>query len=257
MEKRILAALRALEAEQDVRVLYAVESGSRAWGFASSDSDWDVRFLYVRRAEWYWRIVPGRDTLEAMLPDDLDLVGWDLQKALRLFRKSNPALLEWLGSPLVYLDDGQTADALRALIPRYLNRRSALYHYRNLAATNFRRYLQRDAVVPKKYFYSLRALLACRWVVAHDGPVPVPFRPLLDAELPDGPVRGAIDRLWREKQAQVEQTTRPPIPVLHAYIEQELAHWGTHAGQVPRAPTPSPTDLDRLFRDTLARVWSD
>ncbi len=95
-------ALAQAEQRYDVKVLLAVESGSRAWGFASPDSDWDVRFIYVHRPEWYLGIDEKRDVIEEMLPLDIDLAGWDLRKALRLFRKSNPPLLEWLRSPLNY-----------------------------------------------------------------------------------------------------------------------------------------------------------
>ena len=94
--QRVRNALAQVEAEQNVRVLYACESGSRAWGFASRDSDYDVRFLYVHRRDWYLSVEQGRDVIERPIADDLDVSGWELRKALRLLRKSNPPLLEWL-----------------------------------------------------------------------------------------------------------------------------------------------------------------
>ena len=117
MDEEIRAELARLEAKDDVRVLYAVESGSRAWGFASTDSDWDVRFLYVRRPEWYLSVRDRRDVLEYPISEGLDVSGWDLKKALVLFARSNPPLMEWLRSPIVYRDDGWTAPALRATSP--------------------------------------------------------------------------------------------------------------------------------------------
>src|SRR5271163_1132955 len=95
--EQIQSTLEKLEAVEKIDILFAAESGSRAWGFASPDSDYDVRFIYRRRALTdYVRIDPGRDVIEQMLPDDLDMAGWDILKAGGLFRKSNPALLEWL-----------------------------------------------------------------------------------------------------------------------------------------------------------------
>src|SRR4051794_14574214 len=105
VSQRVSAALLAVEHEKDVRVLYACESGSRAWGFASRDSDYDVPFLYVHERDWYLSVDDRRDVLEYPLRDELDVSGWELRKALRLLRKSNPPLLEWLNSPMVYRDD--------------------------------------------------------------------------------------------------------------------------------------------------------
>src|SRR5262249_9363242 len=102
MREYILNELSRIEKEHDVRVLMAVESGSRAWGFASPDSAYDVPFIYVHNRDWYLSVFEGRDTIEEMLPQSLDLSGWDLRKTLRLFSNCNLALNEWLGSPIVY-----------------------------------------------------------------------------------------------------------------------------------------------------------
>ncbi|MBL7712009.1 MAG: nucleotidyltransferase domain-containing protein, partial [Chitinophagaceae bacterium] len=110
MVKEIRQELLRLEAQYGIKILYAVESGSRAWGFASTDSDWDVRYIYIHKLEWYLRIDSEKDSQEEILPNDIDLAGWELKKALRLFRKSNPPLLEWLSSPIVYLEQFSTAN---------------------------------------------------------------------------------------------------------------------------------------------------
>ena len=91
---RVEAELSRLETEHQVTVLFACESGSRAWGFASPDSDYDVRFLYVHRLPWYLQVEPGRDVIERPLDDELDVCGRELRKALYLLRRSNPTLLE-------------------------------------------------------------------------------------------------------------------------------------------------------------------
>ena len=153
MTEEIQKELLRLEHQHEIKILYAVESGSRAWGFASTDSDWDVRYIYVHNLDWYLKIDDQRDNLEEMLPNDLDFAGWELKKALRLFRKSNPALLEWLRSPIVYLQQHSMADKLRDLTKEYFNPKSCLHHYLHMAEGNFKVYLEKDMVKVKKYFY--------------------------------------------------------------------------------------------------------
>lgn len=115
MRERVLDELARIERERNVRVLYACESGSRAWGFASTDSDYDVRFVYVEKPEWFIQVDAGRDVIERPLDDELDISGWELRKTLGLLRKSNPTLLEWLDSPLVYRSEPAATARLREL----------------------------------------------------------------------------------------------------------------------------------------------
>jgi uncharacterized protein len=149
-----------------VRTLFAVESGSRAWGFESPDSDYDVRFVYVHEPSWYQAVdlEERRDVIEYPIVDDIDLHGWDARKALRLFWKSNPAFVEWIQSPIVYLEqDAFRQKAIEAL-PTIYRPHNGIYHYRSMAKTNYRGYLQEPTVRLKKYFYVLRPLLAARWI---------------------------------------------------------------------------------------------
>ena len=109
-KERVSAALRDIESRHGCRVLFAVESGSRAWGFASSDSDYDVRGVFAKPLDWYLQLksdVP--DTIVEELPGDIDVSLWDLRKALLQMAKSNASFLEWLGSPIIYRDDGMIA----------------------------------------------------------------------------------------------------------------------------------------------------
>ena len=115
MRETIIAELKVIEAKHDVRVLFAIESGSRAWGFPSPDSDYDARFIYAHKQDWYLSLTPGRDVIELPIVDELDINGWDIRKALNLLLKPNPVLLEWLSSPIHYLWDAPTCDKLRAL----------------------------------------------------------------------------------------------------------------------------------------------
>lgn len=140
------ARLTALEEEHDVRVLFAAESGSRAWGFPSPDSDYDVRLIYVHRREWYLSVLEGRDVIETPLDNrGLDVAGWDLRKALRLFLKSNPALYEWLVSPIVYRDAVGLAGELRDLAERVYSRRALAEHYLKISETRKRKKKRRWA----------------------------------------------------------------------------------------------------------------
>ena len=184
MIEEIKKELLRLESDHEMKVLYAVESGSRAWGFASPDSDWDVRYIYVNKPDWYLGIDDGKkDTLEEILPNDLDLSGWELRKALRLFRKSNPPLLEWLRGPIVYQENYSTAARLRELDARYFNPKSCMYHYLSMARGNFKEFLQKDRVRAKKYFYVLRPVLACDWIRETNEMPPVEFKELLNSQV--------------------------------------------------------------------------
>ena len=148
MKERVIRELKRIEQEYGVRVLLAVESGSRAWGFASPDSDYDVRFIYAHPKDWYISVMEERDVIEEMLPGDLDVSGWDLRKALRLFAKCNLALNEWIGSPMTYFAIDEFRAQIAALIPRYFNPIAAIHHYRSTAATAFRDNYGRRQEVP-------------------------------------------------------------------------------------------------------------
>ena len=130
MKKRILEALKKIEKNNDVKIIYACESGSRAWGFASPDSDYDVRFIYVRRPDWYlsFDIEHRRDVIEYAIVDEIDCSGWDLKKALYLLTRTNGALLEWLNSPVRYIETGTTAESLRKIAPGIMNATALCYH---------------------------------------------------------------------------------------------------------------------------------
>lgn len=247
--------LADLEREHDVRVVYAVESGSRAWGFASRDSDVDARFLYVHRPAWYLTISPGRDVIEPPIDGLFDVSGWDLRKALGLFAKSNPPLLEWLRSPLVYLEEAGIAEGMRALTPTFYSRRSCFYHYWSMARSNYRAELRGDLVKPKKYFYVLRPILCCRWIEGEPtAPPPMEFDELVDRFHPAGEIREAIGRLLVEKRAGTERDMRPPVDVLQRYIEEELNALEAQAKALPLAE-PDRGLLDSFFRDALREAW--
>ena len=245
--QRVRDALTQVEAERNVRVLYACESGSRAWGFASRDSDYDVRFLYVHTRDWYLSVEDGRDVVERPLTDDLDLSGWELRKALRLLRKSNPPLLEWLKSPVVYREDSVFVSEFFGLAAGFYSPRRCFAHYLHMAAGNWRGYLAgRDEVSLKKYLYVFRPLLACRWIERGLGQVPMLFRELVDAVLEESDVRSALDELVARKQAGAELATAPPVPVLSRFVELELPR--LEALREHDDPPGDVEELNKFFR---------
>jgi predicted nucleotidyltransferase len=223
LHQRVRHALAQLEAERNVRVLYACESGSRAWGFASRDSDYDVRFLYVHQRDWYLSVEDRRDVIEQPIADDLDVSGWELRKALRLLRKSNPPLLEWLKSPVVYRRDPVFVAEFGALAAEFYSPRRCFAHYLHMAFGNWRDYLRgREEVSLKKYLYVFRPLLACRWIERQLGQVPMLFAELVEGVLEEDEVRIALGELVARKQAGGELAVAPPVAALSRFLEAEL-----------------------------------
>jgi predicted nucleotidyltransferase len=255
MKEKIIDALRNLETEKKIKILYAVESGSRAWGFESKNSDWDVRFIYIHNRDWYLSIDDKKDTTELNLPDDLDLSGWELRKALRLFAKSNPPLQEWLKSPLVYLDDGFTANRLRELEKEYFNLKACIYHYYSMAKGTYRDYLQNDYIRIKKYFYALRPLLACEWARNRQEPPPVEFAKLVDGELASESLKEEIAALVDRKKQSEEATPEKKIESLNNFIAEKLEFYSSYTDTLPATGSPGQEKLNVLFRLTLEQAW--
>jgi len=247
VQQRVRRELARIEEEQNVRVLFACESGSRAWGFASRDSDYDVRFLYVHQRDWYLSVEDRRDVIERPLAEDLDVSGWELRKALRLLRKSNPPLLEWLKSPVVYRHDPVFAAEFGALAAEFYSPRRCFAHYLHMAFGNWRNYLRdREEVSLKKYLYVFRPLLACRWIERQLGQVPMLFARLVESVLEEAEVRAALDELVARKQAGEELAVAPPVDALTRFIEVELSR--LDALNEPPEAAGDMEELDRFFR---------
>ncbi len=251
-----MESLSEIEKSENVTVLYACESGSRAWGFASADSDYDVRFIYLHPPSWYLSVnlESRRDVIERPIEDLLDISGWDLRKALKLFRKSNPPLLEWLGSPIVYREELMTASRLRKLSESYYSPSASGYHYLHMAKKNYREYLKGDIVWRKKYFYVLRPLLAIKWLEAGYGVVPTEFETLLKKLVPPGGLRDAIAQLINEKAEGGELDRGPRVPEISDFIITELDRLAeTKFAKRPKVPPVGP--LNELFRLELKEVY--
>ena len=249
MDENIRSALNQLAASHNVRILLAVESGSRAWGFASTDSDYDVRFIYAHPADWYVSVETKRDVIEATFEGDIDAAGWDVRKALGLLRKSNPPLLEWLRSPIIYTEDTAFAETLRRLAGTYYSPDRCFQHYLHMAEGNFRDYLQHEMVWLKKYLYVLRPVCACRWIERGLGPVPMEFTELVRHTVDDPSLRSAIDELVARKRSAEELDRAPRIRAISTFIEAELTRLAAIAP--PKTELPPPDDLDEFLRKTI------
>jgi hypothetical protein len=254
MRAHVAQRLADVVADHGVRLLLAVESGSRAWGFGSPDSDYDVRFVYARPREWYLRLADGRDVIEEGIDAQLvDLSGWDVKKALRLLLKSNPVLYEWLVSPIVYADDGAFRPAAHALFERHASPRALAYHYRSIAQGQWRREVaDREQVRLKKYFYVVRPLLSLAHVARHGTPPPMDITALLAAATLPGDVRATIESLLARKRTTPELGLGARLPVLDQWALEQLeaadpARLDLAAGH----PDDTVAAADRLFQATV------
>ena len=245
MQEIIARKLAEIEKEENIRVIHAVESGSRAWGFASPDSDYDVRFIYMRPKEFYLRLDRTRDVIEYQLDDMLDINGWDLQKALRLLHSSNPTLFEWNSSPIVYKTTDEWARVQKE-INDYFLAKAGLYHYLSTASSNYREYLKSDIVKLKRYFYVIRPILACKWILDKKCPPPMLFTELAESELEDE-MRPIIERLLEQKALTPEMGVAPRIDRLNEYIDVNLVALKAIVDKMPADRKADWNKLNELF----------
>lgn len=249
MFELIQEKLTEIEQAEQVRIIHCVESGSRAWGFASPDSDYDVRFIYVRPKEYYLRLDKTRDVIEWQLDDTLDINGWDLQKTLRLLHSSNPTLFEWNASPIVY----RTTEEWKTVsdtINDYFLKKTGLYHYLSTAKRNYKEHLTGDTVRLKKYFYVLRPLLACKWILAEQTPPPMLFSVLMDAYL-DEELKPDVQQLLKIKMETPEIGESNRIDTINRYIERTMEAIEHAISALPHEQPQTWDPLNRIFLSSL------
>ena len=251
MKEKIQEQLRRIEEAENIKILLAVESGSRAWGFASSDSDYDVRFIYIRRLEDYLRLDAIRDVIELPIDDVLDINGWDLQKTLRLLHKSNPTLFEWFSSPIVY-QKTEFADKFLDLMMHYFSSKKTLHHYVSMAEGNYREYLKGDLVRAKKYFYVLRPVLACQWILDRGTPPPMLFSELLKAELPVELI-DVVNQLLELKMNSPEVKLINRISEINEYLDESIPSIKSAVRLLDDSHTPDWSELNQLFLRELMK----
>ena len=254
MREEIVRKLGEIEEKEQVKILYAVESGSRAWGFASPDSDYDVRFFYVRKPEDYLRLDQKRDVIEWQLDEVFDMNGWDIRKAMVQFRRSNVSLFEWSRSPIVYWRREEWEEVCQAT-EKYFNVKSALYQYYGTARNTYCQFLLGDEVKYKKYFYALRPLLACRYIWEHRCPPPIVFDELMKAdECLESGLRREIEALVERKKQTVEAESNPQIPCIQEFIRKELDVWKERIGGMAEEKNEDWEALNQVFLKLISLI---
>lgn len=246
MHDIIVEKLLTIERERNVKILYACESGSRAWGFASPDSDYDVRFICAQPADDYLSIEERKDVIELPVNEVLDIGGWDIRKVLQLFLKSNPPLYEWLQSPIVYKEQGAFKGELLQLSGKYFSGRAGCHHYISMTRNTFEHDLQGAQVRIKKYFYALRPVLAALWIIEKKTVPPITFNELRTL-VEDKAWNDATDDLLERKKVSDEKTMITPVPLLQDWIEKMITYCKQQASLLP-AVQHNTTELNILFR---------
>ncbi|GGB60355.1 hypothetical protein GCM10011409_42150 [Lentibacillus populi] len=195
------------------------------------------------------------DVIEIPINDLLDISGWEITKALRLLRKSNPPLLEWMRSGIVYFQQYAFIDKLRLLELDCFHPNACLYHYLNMAKNNYREYLQGSKVKIKKYFYVLRPVMACKWIEKYQTVPPILFNELLQTMIPEGKLKNEIESLLKRKIIGDELDFEPRIDMINDFLENELRRIETHIKTLSVENEDPTKKLDNLFRATLGEVW--
>ena len=245
--------LDAIARDEGVALPLAIESGSRAWGFPSPDSDYDCRFLFVRSPARTFSILPPRDVIEREVTPVFDLGGWELRKALVLLLRGNAVVIEWLTSPVTYRADPPFRRELTDLARLVTRRDDVLRHYVRLArAMHHQHDLGAGTDVPlKKLFYALRPVFAARWLLDRPGETvaPMHFPTLLAQSDVAPPLRAAIEALL-ERKRQTREIGRGPVP---GVIHDDLARAMATLPDVAHAPE---IEADRLARaDAFHGRW--
>ena len=249
IEDTIKSKLTDIERKENFKIIYACESGSRAWGFNSPDSDYDVRFIYLRNTIDYLKINPLKDTYEGELNDVYDINGWDVKKMLGLLLKSNPIIFEWNMSPIVYKHTEEW-DVIKDVLDDYVSPRSLLYHYYSIAKGVYSTHFKEDHVILKKYFYVVRPLLAGAYVLGEEDIPPMAFEELAKEYLPLN-LKYDVEHLLAIKKSSNEKVIGDRIPRIDEWIESELERLYSKLGELPKLELKSDKQLTELFYKLL------
>ena len=251
--------LETLAVENRVNLLFGIESGSRAWGFPSADSDYDVRFVYRCTVDDYLSVADRRDVIETptvhdeVLGVELDLNGWDIRKALQLALKSNAALLEWLNSPICYAKDEELCGLLQGFTNKAADLQALSYHYDRLARRAWEEILAGSTQVKlKRYCYALRSALALAWIGKNQTVPPMNIQQLMDGLSLTDDFRYEIDRMIEIKAGSMEKNAVDRTTALDRFIETTLAIKTQRP--IPPVPPELAEEANHLFRRIISSV---
>ncbi|MET0638139.1 MAG: nucleotidyltransferase domain-containing protein [Chitinophagaceae bacterium] len=250
MWKTISGALEKISSDHQITILLACESGSRAWQFPSPDSDFDVRFIYVRPYKYYLSVSDRDYDLGFPINDELDIYGWDIRKVLQLVRKSNSTVFEWLQSPIIYAERDSFRNELWTLCQSFFSQRTNIHHYLGLAR-GMMQHLTTDNEIPiKKLFYIIRPLMAAKWCAGKNTIAPMTIAPLI-ALMPEE-LKAQVEELIFYKSSAVEKFVIRITPALRTYLEQEYEQILLSAVQIEKDYFPIES-LDEFFINTITR----
>lgn len=259
MRIKILDKLHEIEEREHVKVLYAVETASRAWGFASTNSDWDVRFIYVHPLPWYVSIVQNRDVIEYMSDDRmLDIVGWDLKKALTLMRRGASSLNEWLHTPLTYCCDEAFLNRMLQLENVCFSAKQGMNHYFGFARHMITEKITSQSTTMKSFLYFIRVLLACRWIEEKKTPPPVPFIELMQATVADESIKAELLALTNKKKMGKELDTALIDQRLMDYAQDIYSYYNENISKLD-LPMNKPSiekEMDKLLLDMASAIYT-
>lgn len=251
MKKLIKQQLSEIESEYNTKILYACESGSRAWGFPSPNSDYDVRFIYAHPLHWHLSLRDKKDTIDLPINDDLDIGGWEIKKALGLLRKSNPPLLEWLQSPIVYQSESEFLNDIQRLCSEYFSPIAVMHHYLSMSKKYFEACQQTDQVKLKKYFYALRTAIAGKWVREKESIPPIELPKMFGAVADEIQVK--IEELITIKSQQNEDYLHTREPLIDEFLSETIKQNEAIANDLPSA-NGDIEKLDDFYRKIVRNV---
>ncbi len=220
--KKIANVLTEIEQKKSIRILYACETGSRAWGFPSPDSDYDIRFIYMHERNWYLSLSHKKDTIEHM-DGDLNVTGWDLKKSLTILKKSNASLIERFQSPVEYYAIPGFKGDFKGLIESYYSPTAVFFHHYSLAKKFWEEIEGKDEFKLKSFFYLVRSLLSCNWILQDKTVLPMHIEGLM--KYAEEPVKVKL-REWIELKSGVgEKYLHRNDPMLNEWILEKLIRW--------------------------------
>lgn len=254
IEINISEKLRNIEIDHDVKIILAIEAGSRAYGLSTIDSDYDVRFIYVHRTEWYLSVALEEmsDTIELPHSENLDISGWDLRKALRLFWKSNPNFVEWIQSKTIYKSEGSFLLLSKKLLKSVYSAESGFHHYRSMATRSYKRHSS-TVFCTKTYLHILRATLSALWLEKNQSPAPIDFKILCSHLISDNALKEEIVSLVSARQDGATPNVPHHYPLIEHFISDFIAR-PTPAFSKSKRTHIEPV-LSKLFRSTLSEAW--
>jgi len=252
MKQKIKTYLAEIEKKNDINILLACETGSRAWGFPSPDSDYDVRIIYMHKKNWYLSLIEEKDTIELMLDNnEIDISGWDLRKSLRLLWKSNPPLLERIQSPIIYKVNNEFLKGIHLIAKDTYSRIATIHHYLSMAKKNHDEIIDKSEFKLKKFFYALRASIACKWILEKEEIPPIVFQQMLENLNIDEILKQNIYKLIKLKSTKSESYYHSNEPELIDFMQNCIVTAENEAKSLPSSKAKL-TDLNLFFIKTLS-----